>query len=322
MEHLSALDASFLQAEDSDPHISLAVGGVSIITGPPPDYAELVEAFAARVQDIPRCTQMLHTRPLDIGPPQWVPDPHFDISHHLHRAALPQPGDDSELFAVIASIMERRLDRERPLWECWIIEGLTDDRWALLMKIHHCIADGIATSQMLAKFYDGDDGAGATFAGDIRAAKETDGLGLGLHWPTANPLRWAGDLWRVSNTAAGAVEHAVVGAAELTAGVLAGAPESSLNGPISAMRRFSAARVDLAELAQVRRAFGVTLNDVALAAITGSYRSNCWIAVRRPAPTRCGRSFRCPCVRQRTSTSRTTGSRRCCRCCPSTRPTR
>ena len=92
MEHLSALDASFLQAEDSDPHISLAVGGVSIITGPPPDYAELVEAFAARVQDIPRCTQMLHTRPLDIGPPQWVPDPHFDISHHLHRAALPQPG--------------------------------------------------------------------------------------------------------------------------------------------------------------------------------------------------------------------------------------
>jgi diacylglycerol O-acyltransferase len=283
MEHLSTLDAGFLQAEDSDPHISLAVGGVSILEGPPPAYAELVETFAARVQNIPRCTQKLHTRALDVGPPQWVPDPHFDLAHHLHRIALPQPGDDAELFAAIATIMERRLDRDRPLWECWIIEGLTDDRWAILMKIHHCIADGIATSQMLAKFAD-DDGTAETFAHDIRAGKETGGLGAGLHWPSANPLRWAGELWHVTTAAAGAVEHAVVGAAELTASVLAGAPESSLNGPISGMRRFTAARVELAELAEVRRAFDVTLNDVALAAITGSYRSMLLDRGEEPGP--------------------------------------
>ena len=274
MEYLSTLDAGFLQAEDSDPHVSLAVGGLSIIAGPSPDYAELVASFEARVQCIPRCTQKLHTRTFDMGPPEWVPDPNFDIAHHMHHVALPQPGDDAELFATVATIMERRLDRERPLWECWIIEGLTDDRWAVLMKIHHCIADGIATTQMLAKLGDDDgSGAGASFAGDIRAAAETGGLGVALHWPSVNPLQWAGDLWHVTTAAAGAVEHAVVGAAELTASVLAGAPDSSLNGPISTMRRFSAARVDLAELAEVRRAFDVTLNDVALAAITGSYRS-------------------------------------------------
>ena len=128
MEHLSALDATFLQAEDSDPHISLAVGGVSIVAGPAPDFVELVNEISVRLASIPRCTQKLHGRTLDLGPPQWMPDPHFDISHHVHRTALPQPGGDAELFGSIASIMERRLDRERPLWECWIVEGLSDDR--------------------------------------------------------------------------------------------------------------------------------------------------------------------------------------------------
>lgn len=271
MEYLSTLDATFIQAEDSDPHISLAVGGVSIVAGPAPDFVDLVHEISVRLASIPRCTQKLHSRTLDLGPPQWVSDPQFDISHHLHRIALPQPGDDAELFGSIASIMERRLDRERPLWECWIIEGLSDGRWAMVMKIHHCIADGIATALMIAKLAD-QEGTDATFAADIRGAKEAGGSGPLLHWPSLNPLDWAGDVWHVTASAVGAVEHAVVGAAELTAGVLAGAPISTLNGSISTMRRFSAARVDLAQLTEVRRAFDVTLNDVALAAITGSYR--------------------------------------------------
>lgn len=268
MDHLSTLDASFLQAEDSDPHVSLAVGGLSIVEGPPPDYGDLVSAFAERAQGIPRCTQVLHTHLFDLGSPEWVDDPGFDIAHHLHRVALPQPGDDAELFGMIASIMERRLDRERPLWECWIIEGLTDDRWAVLMKIHHCIADGIATAQMLAKL--SDDGAGGeTFATSIRAAKESRTSILGLLRPSMNPLNWMGDIWRATLAA----EHAVVGAAELTASVLTTAGESSLNGPVTKMRRYSAARVQLTAMKEVCRAFDVTLNDVALAAITNSYRT-------------------------------------------------
>lgn len=265
------LDASFLQAEDSDPHVSLAVGAVSVIEGPPPDYRDLVSAFAERAQSIPRCTQMLHTRPFDLGAPAWVDDPHFDIAHHLRRVALPHPGGDAELFAMIAGIMEQRLDRERPLWECWIIEGLAADRWATLMKIHHCIADGIATAQMLAKLSDG--GAGDTFAGDIRAAQESGPSLLGVLRPRLNPLSWLDDAWRATLAATSAAEHAVVGAAELTARLLAPGQESSLNGPVTRMRRYSAATVDLAVMKKVCQHFDVTLNDVALAAITSSYRT-------------------------------------------------
>ncbi|PRC42538.1 wax ester/triacylglycerol synthase family O-acyltransferase [Mycobacterium sp. ITM-2017-0098] len=270
MEHLSTLDASFLQAEDSDPHISLAVGAVSIIEGPPPDYADLVAVFAERAHSIPRCTQILHTRPFDLAAPEWVDDPHFDIAHHLHRLALPEPGGDTEMFATVADIMERRLDRDRPLWECWIIEGLADGRWATVMKIHHCIADGIATAQMLAKL--SDDGAGETFAADIRAAQDSGPSILDLLRPRLNPLNWINGAWRATLAATSAAEHAVVGAAELTAGVLTPGQESSLNGPVTGMRRYSAALVDLAVMKEVSRSFAVTLNDVALAAITNSYR--------------------------------------------------
>ena len=271
MEHLTALDASFLEVEDSDPHVNLAIAGVSIVAGPVPRQEELVAAFAERVHAIPRCTQVLRTHPLDLGPPEWLDDPHFDISHHVHRVALPEPGDDAELFQMIATVMQHRLDRERPLWECWIIEGLTDDRWAMLMKLHHCIADGIATTQMLAKL--SDSAGGDTFAKNIRAAKESSRPALRLPPISMNPMTWLGGVWRTATAAAGAAEHAAIGAAELTASLLSSPPESSLTGPVSTMRRYVAARIKLAEMQQVSRVFDVTLNDVALAAITDSYRS-------------------------------------------------
>ncbi|MDI3315254.1 MAG: wax ester/triacylglycerol synthase family O-acyltransferase [Mycobacterium sp.] len=271
MEHLSALEASFLEAEDSDPHVSLAIGAVSILAGPPPRYDEVVSGFSGRVQTVPRLTQMLRTHPLDLSPPEWVPDPRFDISHHVHRAALPDPGDDGELFRLIAAVMQHRLDRERPLWECWVIEGLAGNRWAVLMKLHHCIADGIATAQILGKF--SDEGGGETFARDIRAAREP--ARPASHPPriSPHPLSWLGSTWHTVVTTAAAVEHAAEGAAELTAGLLSSPPESSLTGPVSTMRRYSAARVRLADMQKVSRAFDVTLNDVALAAITASYRA-------------------------------------------------
>jgi diacylglycerol O-acyltransferase len=274
MEQLTALDATFLEVEDSDPHVSLAVGGVSIMEGPAPSFDEFVAAFADRAPTIPRCTQVLRTHPLDLGAPEWVNDPHFDITRHVHRLALPHPGGDAELFETIAAVMERRLDRERPLWECYVIEGLSDDRWAVLTKIHHCIADGIATTQMLARFSDDrdDHGDSNTFATDIRAAKEPARSGPSLPKISFNPLSWVSGIARSALAAAETAEHVAVGAAELTASLFSPAPESSLNGPVTAMRRFSVARVRLADLQEVSQAFGVTLNDVALAAITDSYR--------------------------------------------------
>jgi diacylglycerol O-acyltransferase / wax synthase len=270
MEHLTALDASFLEVEDSDPHANLAIGGVSIVAGPMPRYDELVSAFTERVSELPRCTQILHTHRLDLSSPEWVDDPNFDISRHLYHIALPQPGDDAELFHMIATLMERRLDRERPLWECWIIEGLSDDRWAVLTKLHHCMADGIATTQMLAKL--SDSGGGDTFAKTIRAAKESDAPAIRLPRISVNPLTWWGGMWRTAVDTVTAAEHAAVGVAELTAGLLGSPHESSLTGPLTTLRRYTVARVQLAEMQKVCGAFDVTLNDVALAAVTDSYR--------------------------------------------------
>jgi diacylglycerol O-acyltransferase len=166
MERLSTLDAGFLEAEDSDRHVSLAVGGLSVIEGPMPDYDWLVAGLRERLLAVPRLKQVLRTHPLDLGAPEWVDDVNFDVSHHLHRAAVPHPGDDRTLFRLVAEVMERRLDRDRPLWECWIIEGLDDGRWATLMKLHHCIADGIATMHMLGGLSDG--GEADTFVNRIR----------------------------------------------------------------------------------------------------------------------------------------------------------
>ena len=270
MEHLTALDASFLEVEDTDPHANLAIASLSIVAGPVPPFDELVAVLAERVHAMPRCTQVLHTHPLDLGPPEWLDDTDFDISHHVHRVALPEPGDDAELFELIATVMQHRLDRERPLWECWMIEGLAGNRWAILMKLHHCIADGIATSQMLAKLSDG--GGGDTFATSIRAAKESDKPTPRLPSIGINPKAWLGGILRTAATAANAAEHAAMGVAELAAGLLSAPPESSLTGPVTTMRRYAAARVGLAEMQKVSQAFGVTLNDVALAAITDSYR--------------------------------------------------
>ena len=271
MEQLTALDAGFLEAEDSDPHVSLAVGAVSIAEGPAPGYDEFVSAIADRMPAIQRFRQMLRTHPLDLRPPEWVDDPHFEISRHVHRLALPHPGGDTELFEMIATLMERRLDRERPLWDCWIIEGLSDDRWAVLTKIHHCIADGIAATQLMAKF--SDDDTGESFVTAIHAAQRPARHEPGSVKPSLNPMNWVSEMGRSAMGVATAAEHVAVGAAELAASLLIPGPESSLNGPVTTMRRYSAARVRLTDMQKVAQKFGVTVNDVALAAITSSYRS-------------------------------------------------
>ena len=112
------LDAGFLQAEDSDRHVSLAIGAISVLAGPMPDFDSLAAGLAERILSVPRFRQVLRTQPLDLGAPRWVDDDNLDISHHVRRAALPRPGDDAALFRWVAEVMERRLDRDRPLWEC------------------------------------------------------------------------------------------------------------------------------------------------------------------------------------------------------------
>jgi diacylglycerol O-acyltransferase / wax synthase len=158
MARLTTLDASFLKAP---PDRSLTIGAVAVVDGAVPDYDLLKKLLAERIQTIPRCTQVLRA--------EWIDDPGsgFDLTHHVRRVALPRPGDDTELFRAIAHALERPLDLDRPLWECWVIEGLKGKQWAILMKVHHCLADRISAAQLLSRLCD--DADSDTFANHVGA---------------------------------------------------------------------------------------------------------------------------------------------------------
>ncbi len=228
-------------------------------------------AMGQRLLKIPRLRQVVRSQPFDLSPPEWVDDPALDLAHHIRRAALPHPGDDDALFRFTAEAMEPRLDRERPLWQCWIIEGLADNRWAILVKVHHCIADGIATMHMLAGL--SDDGEGDTYAGAIRAAHVPTGSGSAFPTLTLNPLRWARAAWNVASTVTSTAALTIGGTVEIVGSLVRAGTPSSLNGPITTMRRYSAVQVPLADVLAVCHAFDVTINDVALSAITDSFRA-------------------------------------------------
>jgi diacylglycerol O-acyltransferase / wax synthase len=270
VQQLNTLDASFLMAEDSDRNVSLAIGGIAIIDGSVPEYEKFKDALAERIQAIPRCKQMLRTQPFDVGAPHWVDDPGFDLSRHVRRIAVPHPGDDTELFRVVADVLERRLDRDRPLWECSVIEGLKGNRWAILMKIHHCMADGISATRILTRLCDDVDGDAFVRPAVTKRTRARKHLkAVPDPTPHNTPLD---NLWRTATGITGMAARTVTGAAEIAAGLLRPTTGSSLVGPVTAMRRYRAVRVPLADVEQVCRKFDVTVNDVALAAITEGFR--------------------------------------------------
>lgn len=276
MNHLTTLDAGFLKAEDADGRVSLAIGGLAVIEGPAPRQDALVSAFAERIRACPRFGQRLRLHPLDLGAPEWIDDPDFDIGRHVRRVALPHPGDDRELFRLLADVMARRLDRNRPLWEIWVIEGLTDGRWAMLTKVHHCMADGIAASHMLAGLCD--DGISDRHVRHIPTAREPKQV-----VSKVDPLSLVTGVWKASTAIRSGAARAALGAAEIAIALLRPA-SSPLNGPIGDLRRYGGARVPLADIELVCRTFDVTVNDVALAAITESYRDALVKRGERPLP--------------------------------------
>lgn len=259
---LTTLEAGFLHAEDADRNTTLGIGGLAILDGPIPDHDALMATLGERIAACPRFAQRLVRRVLDLDAPRWVDDRRFRLADHVRRVAVPAPGGDDDLFRVVADLMSWRLDRDRPLWEIWVIDGLSDDRWAMLMKVHPCLADGVATVHILTGLSDN----GITERPPAR------------HHDTESPAPprrtgWLGLLDGAAEVAAGLgrAEQTLRGAAEVAAGLLRSA--SPLNGPITTRRRYVAARVDLDDVRRICRAFDVTVDDVALAALTDSYRA-------------------------------------------------
>lgn len=274
---MTALDAAFLEAEDEEPGVSLAIASIAVFEGPAPSTEEFGAVLAGRLPLIPRYRQKAREIPWDVGPPVWVDDPAFDLDHHLRRTALPAPGGDSELAALMGRVMSARLDRNRPLWEYWLVEGLAGERWALISKVHHCMVDGVSGTDLYRTVLDETPETRAPVDDDWRPRPEPSRLRLAM--------AAAGDLARLPVAQARALAAAVrspvalarqarvaLRGFEALAGALRPAARSSLSGPLTAQRRFAFARTSVADIADVRHALGGTFNDVALAAVTAGFR--------------------------------------------------
>ncbi|WP_205650695.1 WS/DGAT/MGAT family O-acyltransferase [Actinoplanes solisilvae] len=277
VDYLSPLDTSFLDAEDEDPHASLAIASVAVLDGPAPSQAEFAEAIRGRLALVPRYRQKVRRVPLNLGRPVWVDDPDFDLDFHLRRTALAEPGGDAALERLIGRVMSQRLDRDRPLWENWLVEGLPEGRWALISKVHHCMIDGVTGNELYRLICDSspkprrpvpDTWEPGVPQDDVDLT--LDALGQLARIPF-DQARWFAGALREPARAARQIGALTRGAAALVSAFVP-APATSLAGPLGRARRYAVARLPLEQIGAVAKAHEVTINDVYLAAVAGALR--------------------------------------------------
>ena len=272
MERLSSQDAAFLHLEDEVNHMH--IGSVAVFEGPPPAPALLQEMLRAHLVGVPRYRQRVHFPPLALGRPVWVDDPHFNLDYHVRRTALPEPGGDQELRNLVGRVMSQALDRQRPLWETWVIEGLGDGRWAILSKVHHCMVDGVASAELLSKMLDSERHPDVPRTPHWRAERQPPGAELAIRALADRATMSVSTVRGVLGSPHHTVEAARDTAHGLLtmAGVLQPPPRSSLNGPIGPNRRWDWASAELSDVKRLRARLGGTVNDVVLTAIAGGFR--------------------------------------------------
>lgn len=275
MDRLGPLDAVFINAEDGITHMH--IGSCAIFAGPPPLFDDVVALIASKLPLLPRYRQRLRFVPGGLAHPVWVDDPRFHLEYHVRHSALPAPGGEAELEHLMGRLMAQELDRERPLWEAWVIDGLSDDRWALISKVHHCMVDGVSGTDMMTVMLDPDPDA-VTAPPDVwapgpepsdtrllvDAATELATMPLRLTRAVVGDLRDPRAAWRSASD--------VLAGLGSFARLVRPAPEVSIEGGIGPHRVWAAGRSTLADVGLIRQAFGGSVNDVVLAAITGAFR--------------------------------------------------
>jgi len=277
MDRLKPLDAMFLDAEDEDANTSMAIASVAVFEGPAPSHKEVMALIGDQLPLVPRYRQKLRTVPFRLARPVWVDDPDFDLGYHIRRTALPEPGEYQQLADLIGRVMSRRLDRDHPLWEYWVVEGLARDRWALISKIHHCMVDGISATDLYRVILDPSPELAAPperppageppSAASLAAQAAADMLLLPVRQARALGAAVA-DPGRTIRQAAGMARAAARFSPSLWP-----AARSSLSGNIGQQRRYAWTRVSLEDVKVIKREFGGTVNDVVLAAISGGFRA-------------------------------------------------
>src|SRR3954471_14391367 len=278
-DRLTALDSSFLHLEDNQPS-HMHVASVTIFEGEPPSYPEFVEGIAARLHQVPRYRQKLGFVPFGQGRPRWVDDPTFNINYHVRATALPPPGGEEELRVPAAGVSSQRLDRDKPLWEVWLVEGLDGNRFALLSKTHHSLVDGVSGADLMTVLFDM-----ARDPGPLPEPAETwqprplpsrsQLLGEALVERGTEPgeiVRTIRHAFRGPREFARNTLEALGGVSALARGTLRPAPSSPYNGEIGPHRRFTWVRVRLGDIKAIKNSLGGTVNDVVLATVTGALR--------------------------------------------------
>ncbi|MEA2506945.1 MAG: diacylglycerol O-acyltransferase / wax synthase [Actinomycetota bacterium] len=272
-DRLSALDELFLHLEGPNTHMH--VGGLALFEGPAPSWSEALAGIEGRLQSVPRFRQKLATVPYGLGRPVWIDDAHFNLGYHLRHTTLPDPGGETELKRFCARVMSRQLDRSKPLWEMWFVEGLRDGRFAVISKTHHCVVDGVSGADIMSVLMDPGREAPAITPKAWNPAPEPTSDQL-IADAIAERLTSPAEIWRSLQSTA--VDRRrlpgkiVAGARSLAAfigGSLDFAPPSSLNQQVGPDRRFETVLADLDAFKRVKRTLGGTVNDVVLTVVAG-----------------------------------------------------
>jgi diacylglycerol O-acyltransferase / wax synthase len=275
-DRLSPLDASFLHVEDDVSHMH--IGAISIFEGPPPPFSSVVTMIQGKLPLVPRYRQVVRFVPLELGRPVWVDDPHFNIEYHLRHSALPAPGGDVELRALVGRVMAQQLDRAKPLWEIWMVEGLDGGRWAMIAKTHHALVDGVAGTDLLAAIMDTSPHPSpavldhwSPIPARSRPRLAVSALADLARSPYEQLLALRATT-RVPRQALHQVGEVARGLTSM-AGLVKPTPPSSLNGPLGPHRRYEWTSTSVDDIKMVRKSLGGTFNDVVLAVISHGFRT-------------------------------------------------
>ena len=273
-DRLTALDTTFLHLEDRGPHMHVA--SVMTFEGPTPAYDEVLALLDARLHLVPRYRQRLTPVPLGQGRPVWADDPHFNLRYHLRHTGIPAPGGQEELKTLAGRIFSQRLDRSRPLWEIWLVDGLADGGFALIGKTHHALVDGISGVDITTVLFDvSTDPAPVpppehpwAPAPPPSAAQLVADAVIERATVPGEALRVVRALTRGPRRAVGTLVRDTAAVGETLWATLRPAPPSPLNVRIGPHRRYTWVDGDLTEFKAIKDELGGTVNDVVLTAVT------------------------------------------------------
>ncbi len=276
LDRLSSIDASFLHQEGPASHMH--IGGVCVFHGPPPEFSEFLDHIRGRLHLVPRYRQKLTTPPLETGRPLWIDDPDFNLEYHVRHTALPPPGTEEQLLLLAARIASQQLDRAKPLWETWLVEGLEGDRFAVISKTHHALVDGISGVDLASVLLDMERHPAAAPADLAPWQPDPEPspaalVAAGIRGMVGTATGLVGRAVAVASRPAsslGALRDAAEGVGEIVWAGLNPAPETPLNVEIGPHRRYTIVRHQLSDYKAVKDALGGTVNDVVLTVVSGA----------------------------------------------------